>query len=188
MRLFIAVNFTNEVRDAIAAAIQRIPVNDPPWRWAHQSTWHVTLKFLGDTPPQDVDPISDCIQSVCSRHTSFPLELDSLGGFPNLSRPRVLFYAVHQGKEALAQIAAEIDTSLYEKLGIPKEERPFRAHATVARIKKRPPKAITDKLIGAESFVRAAQTVTSVDLMKSELRPEGARYQRLKEFALPPAA
>jgi 2'-5' RNA ligase len=188
MRLFIAVNFTPVIRDAIAEAIQRIPVQDPPWRWAHQSTWHVTLKFLGETPQQDVDPIANCIQSVCSRRNAFSLELGPLGGFPNLSRPRVLFYAVQTGKEALAQLAAEIDVGLFENLGIPKEERPFRAHATVARIKKRLPKPISEKLMRAEPLVGAAQAVPSVDLMKSELRPEGARYQRVKEFALLPVS
>jgi 2'-5' RNA ligase len=188
MRLFIAVNFTPVVRDAIAAAIQRLPVYNPPWRWADRSTWHVTLKFLGEIPEREIEPIAGCIQSVCTRYHQFPLTLGPFGGFPNLSRPRVLFYAVETGKEALARLAAEIDTGLFDTLGIPKEEKPFRAHATVARIKKRLPKPITDKLLRAESLVGTEQTVTSVDLMKSELRSDGARYRCVKQFALPPAA
>ena len=185
MRLFIAVNFTDDVRDAIAGAIERIPIHDPPWRWARRETWHVTLKFLGDTPPRDVDPIKRCLEDVCAHHAAFPLSLSALGGFPNLSRPRVLFYRVERGKEALTRLAADVETGLFESLGIPKEKRPFRAHATIARIKKRFPRAVTEKLEQAAPLSGAAQTVTSVDLMQSELRPSGAVYTRVKEFALP---
>jgi len=185
MRLFIAVNFTAEVLDAIADAIGRFPVYDPPWRWAKRDTWHVTLKFLGDTPPPDVDPISACLEGVCSRHAAFPMSLSALGGFPSISRPKVLFYRVEKGKDELTRLAADVEADLFESLQIPKETRPFRAHATVARIKKRLPRAVTEKLERAEPLSGVAQAVTSVDLMQSELRPGGAVYTRVKEFALP---
>jgi 2'-5' RNA ligase len=187
-RLFIAANFTTEVRDAIAAAIGDFPVQNPPWRWAHRDTWHVTLKFLGDTRPEDVDPIARCLHEVCSRHNAFPLSLGSLGGFPNISRPRVLFYAVESGKEALTQLAVDIDLGLNQSVGIPKESKKFRAHATVARIKKPLPKPIADKLALAGPLTGVSQIVSSVDLMQSELTPKGAIYTRVKEFALPQAS
>jgi 2'-5' RNA ligase len=96
-----------------------------------------------------------------------------------------LFYRVEEGKDELTRLAAAVETGLSESLGIPKEKRPFRAHATIARIKKSLPRAVTDKLEQAEPLSGAAQTVTSVDLMQSELRPGGAVYTRVKEFALP---
>lgn len=187
-RLFIAANFTTEVRDTIEAALRNFPVQNTPWRWAHRDTWHVTLKFLGDTPQQDVDPIARCLHEVCSRHNAFPLSLGSLGGFPNMSRPRVLFYAVESGKERLIQLAADIDLGLNQAMGIPKESKKFRAHATVARIKKPLPKPVADKLALAGPLTGASQTVSSVDLMQSQLTPKGAVYTRVKEFALPQAS
>lgn len=188
MRLFVAVNFSENVRDSVAEAIESFPVYDPPWRWAHASTWHITLKFLGETPESGVEPIARCLESVCSRHRPFRLSLGPLGGFPNLSRPRVLFYAVESGKEHLTRLAAEVDAGLLEALGIPKEDKPFRAHATVARIKTKLPRAVADKLKLADPLSGVSQTVTSVELMSSELRREGAIYRCVKGFALPPAS
>ncbi len=188
MRLFVAVNFTGQVRDAVADAIERLRLYNPPWRWAHRDNWHVTVKFLGETLPRDVEPITRCLQDISARHTTFAMSLSGLGGFPDLSRPRVLFFSVEQGKEELTRLAADVENGLFEAAGIPRENRPFRAHATVARIKKRLPQAVTDKLKRGEPLSGVSQVVTAFDLMQSELGPDGARYTLVKQFALPQAS
>ena len=187
MRLFIAVNFDPRLRDLIAAAIDGFPIERPPWRWSKPETWHVTVKFLGERSENDAAAIAGCMEDVAERHSAFRLELRDFGGFPNLSRPRVLFYRAERGAEELRALAADIDQALLDVLGIPKETKRFQAHATVARVKTRIPRPISDRLPSVPPLPGAIQTVESFELMKSELRRDGARHERFKAFALPPA-
>jgi 2'-5' RNA ligase len=183
MRLFVAVNFSPSVRDAIASAIDGFPVTDPPWRWSRPETWHLTLKFLGETPEDRVSDITTALERVARAHSSFPMSLDAFGAFPDLKRPRVLFYKVSDGADELRTLAASVDTAL-ETIGFPAEDRPFRAHATLARIKKPLPGAITRKLETIPALADATQSVDSFSLIESHLDPSGARYTVLKPFAL----
>jgi len=185
MRLFVAVNFDARVRDLIAGAIDAFPVDLPPWRWSKPDTWHLTLKFLGEIPDTDVALISRCLEGVAARHRTFELAVGEFGGFPSLRRPRVLMFKVGKGAGELEALAAEIDQTLLDVAGIPKESKRFRAHATIARVKNRLDPSVTDRLASVSPLVGAIQTVGSIDLMKSELRPQGARYECLKAFALP---
>jgi 2'-5' RNA ligase len=110
------------------------------------------------------------------------------GGFPNLRRPRVLFYGVDEGAGRLRNLADDVNRTLLEVMGLPMEEKRFHAHATIARVKSRLPGPVADKLKLVPPLEGGRQQVASIDLMKSELRREGARYERLKGFALPPAS
>jgi 2'-5' RNA ligase len=187
MRLFIAVNFDPRVRGAIAAAIGAFPIESPPWRWTKPDTWHVTLKFLGERSETDAHAIAACVEGVAKRHRAFDLELREFGGFPHLNRPRVLFYRADRGADELRALAADIDRTLADALGIPEETKKFRAHATIARVKTRIPRPVADLLPSVPPLSGAVQTVQSFELMKSTLHRDGARYERFKAFALPPA-
>jgi 2'-5' RNA ligase len=188
MRTFIAINFDAAVRDRIAAAVESFPVSDPPWRWTRPETWHITLKFLGELSGHELPAVERGLDEACARHSAFDLELGPFGGFPNLGRPRVLFFAAGEGAAALGRLAADVNRALREQAGIPEETRRFHAHVTLARIKSRLPRTVTDKLAGVPPLENAVQKVGSVDLMCSELRRSGAVYRRLKGFALPPAS
>jgi 2'-5' RNA ligase len=188
MRLFIAINFDPRVRDLIAHAIESFPVDRPPWRWTRPETWHLTLKFLGEVPESDIAPLYRCLEQVAARHPVFAMELKAFGGFPNLRRPRVLFYDIDEGAGRLRRMAADVDQTLLDVMGVPAEDKPFRAHATVGRVKTRLPGPVADKLKIVSPLEGGRQQVASIDLMMSELRREGARYECLKGFALPPAS
>jgi 2'-5' RNA ligase len=121
---------------------------------------------------------------VASRHVPFELTLGAFDGFPNLHRPRVLFYEVRDGASGMARIAAEINTRLAERLGVRAETKPFRAHATVARIKTSIGRPAVDALKAVAPLDGVGQTVTGIDLMESRLGPRGSRYALVKPFAL----
>jgi len=185
MRLFIAVNFDAKVRDLISEAISGFPLARPPWRWTNPNTWHVTLKFLGERPDADLTTITRCMEGVAARHRAFQLELTDFGGFPSLRRPRVLLYGADRGADELRALAADVDQTIHDVMGIPKETKRFHAHATVARVKTRLERSVADRLVSVPPLTGAVQTVTSFELIKSVLRRDGARYERLKAFALP---
>ena len=184
MRLFFAIDFEASVKDAIAQAINAIPIEDPPWRWAAASNIHITLKFLGEMPEAHVAQLSECAEQVAAKVSPFSICLTDLGGFPDLSRPRVLFYRIDEGADALVALATRLDKALAEKMGIPREKRPFRAHATIARIKTPPAKPFLETLQSTPPLDGITQAVTKLVLVKSQLGAQGAKYYHLKEFAL----
>jgi 2'-5' RNA ligase len=183
MRLFFAVGFDESLKDAIAAAIDKIGLVRPPWRWVARGNCHVTMKFLGETPEDRAAPLVMSAMGAFRGIEPFSITLGGLGGFPNLRRPRVLFYTVTKGADDLTTLAKRLDTALHEDLGIDKERRPFRAHATVARIKKPLDVSVADRLQNAPGVEHPPQLVDRVLLMRSELRREGALYHVVKEIA-----
>ncbi|MDH3216382.1 MAG: RNA 2',3'-cyclic phosphodiesterase [Candidatus Krumholzibacteria bacterium] len=183
MRLFFAVDLSDSVRATIRQAIEDIPIASPPWRWVEPANLHITLKFLGEIPQKWIEGLADCAHLVC-RSEPFSIRLRRLGGFPSLSRPRVLFYRAEEGAKPLETLAQELDRELFERLGIAREKRPFRAHLTIARIKQNLSPQIVRLLQTVPPLGEASQRVENLVLMKSTLRPEGAVYHPLKEFAL----
>jgi 2'-5' RNA ligase len=183
MRLFFAVGFDESLKDAIAVAIDGTGLDHPPWRWVARDNCHVTMKFLGDTPEDRVAPLAMSAMGASRGMAPFQIQLGALGGFPNLRRPRVLFYEVTLGAAELTTLAERLDAALHTDLALDKERRPFRAHATVARIKKPLDARVCDRLQDAPGVEHPPQLVDRVLLMRSELHREGALYHVVKEIA-----
>lgn len=183
MRLFFAVEFDESLKDAIARAIEEIGVEDPPWRWVARHNFHITLKFLGETREERVKPLVMSAVGALRQMPPFQIQLGALGGFPTLRRPRVLFYQVNQGADELTALAERLDLALNNDLAVERDRRPFRAHATVARVKTPIDARLSGLLEAAPGVDHPPQIVDRVRLMRSQLRREGALYHVVKEIA-----
>jgi len=184
VRLFVGVDLSGAVRDAVENSIAAIPIKKPPWRWTQPGSWHVTLKFIGDVDQPLVDSIAKVLTSVATGFSPFQISVTTLDGFPRVESPRVIFYKVDQGAEELGQLADAVDRALHERLSIPTESKPFRAHVTVARVKQPVDRKIGELLSGVPKLREVGQEVSSFVLMRSHLDRQGARYERVKQFAL----
>ncbi|MEE9268945.1 MAG: RNA 2',3'-cyclic phosphodiesterase [Candidatus Krumholzibacteria bacterium] len=184
MRLFFAVEFADAIKSEIQRAIDALAIPNPPWRWVATSNLHVTLKFLGKTVEDRVEPLCESAESACRTIDPFAIRLGSLGAFPSLARPRVLFFKIEEGAAPLRHLAESLDAALSQDLGLSPETRPFQSHATIARVKRALRPATVACLEAAPPLADARQTVDTVTLFQSELRPKGPLYHRLKGFAL----
>ena len=143
---------------------------------------HVTLKFLGDTPVSRVEAIQREIASAVSGQPPFVLKVESLGAFPNADRPSVVWVGLLDA-EPLTALAERLQTSL-TSCGFARESRPFQPHLTLARIKARPPRELFDLLRRHADTDFGTVEVHSVELIRSELHREGAKYTVLSSQAL----
>jgi 2'-5' RNA ligase len=101
----------------------------PEARWIKNESLHITLKFVGETPEDEVARLKQSLEMVNAG--SFAIKLRGLGFFPEARAPRVFWAGIEAGEE-LASLAAKVD-DMTAQLGIPREEHGFTPHLTLAR-------------------------------------------------------
>jgi len=181
VRLFVALEIPAAVRDNLATLVKDLRNSEPKARWVRPENLHVTLKFLGETPSEKLEDIRKALSAV---HSEQPVELDfrGLGFFPDERRPRVVWAGVDASPN-VQSLAASIDQAL-EKIGFPREDRPFTPHLTLARFSS---PRITEKLRAAMQQNMARESgllkTNEFHLIESKLKPSGAEYTRLASFS-----
>lgn len=184
MRLFVAVNLSDRVRAAIASCLEAFPLREPPWRWVAIENLHITLKFIGEVEERAVGKVEEYVRRGCAGTGSFLMEFSHFGGFPDLRRPRVLFFAATGGADELKELAERVEREICNGLGLAREKRAFKPHVTVARIKKPLSQEALEALSRVPPLQGVRQEVKAVHLMQSTLTRNGAVYTPLKEIAL----
>lgn len=142
---------------------------------------HLTLKFLGDISPSNVDMLSQMIRAEADLFHCFDFELSGLGSFPNLKRPRVIYIGI-QAPAMLEALHRGIESASH-RLGYESEERGYSPHLTIGRVKQNIAPAeqqiIRRALEGTTIDSLGTARVDSVHLYKSDLQPTGSVYTKL---------
>ena len=188
VRAFVAVEMPPEVKQALAAVVRSLDGHGTAGlRTVDPASAHLTLKFLGNVPAARVAAIEDVLVDAASRSAPFRLRLAETGTFPERGAPRVLWVGLDGDTDALAALQGRIEQAL-ESLGFAPESRPFRPHLTLARMADRSTRSERNRarkaLSSAPFEPGLAFAVEGVSLMRSILRPEGARYVRLTSVPL----
>ena len=146
---------------------------------------HLTLKFLGDTEEGLVPEIATAIRESAAGTRPFEVRVRGTGAFPSPARMNVVWVGV-DGAERLARIAAALDASL-ETLGFARDNRPWKPHVTVARVKgRRDLDPVRSIVSGYAETVFGTHRVDSIHLKRSVLTPTGAQYSIVESVRLGP--
>ncbi|HZP80515.1 MAG TPA: RNA 2',3'-cyclic phosphodiesterase [Chthonomonadaceae bacterium] len=188
LRLFFAVPIPEDVRGSLARvqAELRASAGDNGIKWVAPEQFHYTLKFLGETPEEDVPRAIEAARPVSAQVAPFSLTLAGIGAYPQQRRPQVLWVGATEGVPLLTRLAESLDRSLAER-GFAPETRRFNPHLTLARMKTVEGQGMVAKTLTAEQKRVDKIGVVVVDsfvLMQSELRPAGPVYTVLETFAL----
>lgn len=180
-RGFVAVDVPATPRlDAFAAELHTA---SPSLKVVHTDQIHLTVKFLGDTEDGLVPEIVAAIQEAAAGVRPFEIRIQGTGAFPSPARMNVIWVGV-EGAEPIAPIADALETSL-ESLGFPREGRPWKAHATLARVKGHRDLDRVRRVLEAHAkHAFGVHTVDAVYLKKSLLTAEGARYSIVETVKL----
>ncbi len=189
-RLFIAINLPPELLAALQAAQRRLQrqLASYPLRWSRPEGIHLTLKFLGDTPPDRIDAITEALVGVASRHAAFELPVGGLGMFPNARRPSVLWVGVEDEARRLQKLAADVDRAM-ARLGWSREKRAFTGHLTLARVRKdagsRVRRELGERTLSLQGYEKlGVLPVRTMHLMRSQLHPDGSIYTEMRAVSL----
>ena len=117
MRLFVAVNFPARLRQKIARLSRPMEEAGVPGRWTDPDHVHLTLKFLGEVPATEVDPIAAALEEVAGKFRPFEMTFGPIGAFPSPRRPRVVWLGVEPGLDGLREHPRFV--TLMNRLGLP---------------------------------------------------------------------
>jgi 2'-5' RNA ligase len=180
MRLFTGIALPKEIIANLTRVIEHLR-STAHVKWSPPYNLHVTTKFIGEYPDERLSEITGVLSSVPS--PAFEVKVRGFGWLPNPHNPRILFVGVY-APDDLQALARETEAAL-TRLGIPAEDRPFKPHMTIARIKEAVPlhalkRAIAD--LRSDDFGRF--TADRFHLYQSTPGPASSIYTQLAEFPL----
>ncbi len=185
IRTFIACKIPEDILKAVQTVQAQLKIFDLKHiRWTRPEGIHLTLKFLGDIPLDDVVSVGEAMVKAAGDQAPVSIAARGIGVFPGYNRPRVLWIGLSGQMHELSGIQQRLDTALI-KIGFPGETRPFRGHLTIGRI--RGPvdsHRFHQALRAAEHFESRTFTIKNIIFFQSELHPDGAIYTQLKTVPL----
>lgn len=180
MRLFVAIEIDQEIRNRIAEFIAQLKPRVANARWVRPEGLHITLKFLGNVTEEKVLPIERALQPI--QAAKFPITVQNVGIFPSPKSPRVLWLGIDAGLE-LVHLAERVDEKM-SSCGFEREKRPFSPHVTLARLAERGKKPDLNFLVSGPKPTFGTMMAKHFHLYESKLGPQGSRYSKLATFAL----
>ncbi len=185
MRIFIAIDIPEDIKENIFRFIEENRRQFPEFKWIKKGALHLTLKFIGDASESDIEKIKKCLEQLAGKSEAGAARIIGVGVFPEKKSPRVLWSGVFSENKLIETIAARLDDSLPGN--IPRENREFKAHITLARIKEFR-KNDSDNL---SAFCRknseyefGSFIAEKLSIIESRLRPSGAQYSELYSVRL----
>lgn len=174
LRVFLAVSPPHEVRLALVDQISHLPI---PGRLIPPDNWHITLRFLGEIDEVACERYAAAIDQS-DLGTDFPLRIDHLGAFPKPSKATVVWAGIDRGQQRLFQLAEVADERAMD-VGVVGEERPFRPHLTLSRV--RPQASVTDLM---DEELDVAWRVDGLVMFRTLPGRGTVHYEPLETFSL----
>lgn len=184
MRLFIAIEIPNEIKEFLYQLIY-LKTSLDGVSIVQKGNFHITLKFLGEVNEGLIPDITNTLRKISNGFSPFTLKITHPGVFPDKFKPRVIWIGT-ENTDSLKEMAKRIDEEM-ESLGFKREDKNFKSHITVARVKnfhngKYLFEKILKKFSGESSQLKFQ--VEEFVLMKSTLTPKGSIYDVLQRFPL----
>lgn len=180
MRVFLALPLSPDFDEEISPLLSRLERDFPQVRWVSSGNIHLTLHFFGSVSSEEIRNISAIMHTEASGFGPVEIFLEGMGGFPNLLRPRVIWVGVRGETERLQILQARFEKR-FEGAGFRCEERSFKPHLTLGRVKEERP------AVGLEAIKlpsTQSHKIEKLILCNSTLMPKGARYETLETYSL----
>jgi len=184
VRSFIAVNLNPEIKEYLTSLQANLNVPETKIKWVKKNNLHLTMKFLGDISLEQTELIKLILKEITSRYSPFTIKLFSNAGiFPTYKMPRIIWVGIKEGANQLNELYNSVETMLYKE-GFPRENKEFSSHITIGRVKFIRDKTNFIQILKRIEVNNFTQEVGSIDLMESELTPNGPIYNITAKFPL----
>ena len=185
-RLFLAIPIKTNDNGFIPLldGLKRQLAHEKRINWVKPDNIHLTLKFIGSTPNEDIPKIIDAVGDMLKNHKSFTMDFNRTGIFGSRYAPRVLWLGMQNTPQELYDLEEDTLTA-FDNIGYLRDRQNFVPHITLGRIKELCEKQYFQKIVsGIEQKSYIKQEVNEIILFQSILRPEGAVYKEIKKFRM----
>jgi len=184
IRSFIAIELPESVKSLLDNLQQELKNLRLKAAWVRPRNIHLTLKFLGNINPADIENIGGAMVDAAAKCTPFELNVGGIGFFPGIKRPRIIWVGLGGATAVLLELQRNLEDRL-ATVGFAKEKRSFKAHLTLGRIRQAvDPSALGRAIEDYSDLGRQQFTADRIILFKSDLKPSGAVYSKLKQVEL----
>ena len=186
MRLFIAFSLPVEIKNYLAKTINNFKSHcsdDKAVKWVDANNIHLTVKFLGDTSENLLDPIKNNLINIGKLFSAINCSTNKVGAFPNLNKPRVYWIGIDLRNDDIFNLVKSIDKAM-SQLGFEKESKKFKAHLTLGRVKNSNDLSNLNNYISDYKVEPKQLIFDKLCLYKSTLTPQGPIYECLHEVKL----
>ncbi len=185
IRSFLAFELPVDIRRIIMAVsgdVRQLSLNV---RWVNVTNIHLTIVFMGNVQEEQIKPIQDTVKEVCQGCGPFSIGINGLGLFGSRRNPRVLWIGLDGTIDRMGYFRDDIQKKL-RPFGIKEEKRRFKPHLTLGRFRKgaRTGGHLDDLLSKYHDLTSPECIIEELVLFKSDLKPGGAVYSKLKEWPL----
>ena len=184
IRSFIAIEMAQTIRVRLGDLLRDLKRTEADCKWVRPEGIHLTLKFLGEVSSALLEKIGAAVEPAVAVRPSFAMRIRGLGTFPSGRNPRVIWAGIDQGADDLCELQKAVEEKTAE-LGFPPEGRPFSPHLTLGRLRSpRGRDALLRTLTEKKDLEIGVFQAATVILFKSELKPSGAVYTKLRIFPM----
>ena len=176
MRLFIAIPLPKGIKQQLLDLQQ--PIDG--MRWQPQEQMHLTLKFVGEVDKTTASELQEELDKI--DHTEFSITIAGIGYFPEGKQPKVVWAGIKKNV-VLEKLHQKVEDHC-ETIGIAPENRPYKPHVTIARIKSTSKRAVTSFINKHKKFTLSEIPVNEFVLYESKLHPDGASHHQLQTYLL----
>lgn len=180
-RIFVALNIPDYAKEKLFGIIYQLH-SDKSLKWETKEKIHLTLKFIGDVEDELIPQIKNDLLFLEEYKTQL-LQITGFGFFFSYRVPRILWAGLKYSEE-LKSIAERLE-DYFIRYGVEKENRPFKPHLTLMRIKNNPGEFFINKFKNSK-FEPISFQSNSISLIKSELKPAGSVYTEINKYKLRP--
>jgi len=185
IRSFLAFELPVDIKKTAIRVAGEIRDSGLDVRWVKAENIHLTMVFLGNVKAEEIEGIEEEVRNVCPGYGSFDIALKGMGCFPNRRRPRVLWVSLDGDIERMSHFRDDLQRAL-KAFGIKEEKRPFKPHLTLGRFRstRKMGSRLEELLSEYAALESPAESLNELYLFKSDLKPGGAVYTKLKSWPL----
>ena len=187
MRCFIAIDIPDEIRAELTRLqkdlASRVDIRRGDVKWVESEGMHLTLKFLGEVPDNQIVGVCKIVENVAARHEAFDFAVKEVGSFGGRSA-RVLWVGAGLECPELLRLQEDLEAE-FERAGWPREGRQFSGHLTLCRIRNvKAGEKLADAAKQYTDYDLGAVQAASICVYESQLERQGPIYTRLGHYAL----
>ena len=184
VRTFVAITLHGSLHNTLSEIVSKLSSANAKVKWVKPENVHLTLKFLGNVEEERLPEVFSACERAAEGVSPIDLEMRALGCFPDTKSPRIVWLGIERGVEAVKRLQERVENE-FTAVGFSREEKAFKAHLTIGRVKGKQGMSRLCRLLEEErNIFVGVMHAEKISVMKSKTLPAGPVYSEMKAIPL----